>query len=29
MIQDGTTDRGASPFDDEGRLAVAGADGWH
>ena len=22
------TDRGASPLDDEGRVAVAGADGW-
>ena len=26
---DGTTNRGASPVDDEGRVAVAGADGWH
>jgi hypothetical protein len=23
-----TTNRGASPVDDEGRVAVAGADGW-
>ena len=26
---DGTTNRGASPVDDEGRVAVAGVDGWH
>ena len=25
---DSTTNRGASPLDDEGRVAVAGADGW-
>ena len=25
---DGTTNSGASPVDDEGRVAVAGADGW-
>ena len=25
---DRTTNRGASPYDDEGRVAVAGADGW-
>ena len=25
---DATTNRGASPVDDEGRVAVAGADGW-
>ena len=30
MLQDddGTSNRGASPVDDEGRVAVAGADGW-
>jgi hypothetical protein len=25
---DAPTNRGASPLDDEGRIAVAGADGW-
>lgn len=25
---DDATNRGASPYDDEGRVAVAGADGW-
>ncbi len=28
MMNDDPTDRGASPVDDEGRIAVAGADGW-
>ena len=29
MFDDDPTDRGASPVDDEGRIPVAGADGWH
>jgi hypothetical protein len=28
MFNDDPTDPGASPVDDEGRIAVAGADGW-
>jgi hypothetical protein len=28
MFDDDPTDPGASPVDDEGRIAVAGADGW-
>ncbi len=28
MHDDDATNRGASPVDDEGRIAVAGADGW-
>jgi hypothetical protein len=28
MFNDDPTDPGASPVDDQGRIAVAGADGW-
>jgi hypothetical protein len=29
MFNDDPTDPGASPVDDQGRVPVAGADGWH